>query len=137
MICRNCGSEHNNPQFCPVCNAVYETNQASDIKNHVDNSNTVFTLSVIALVLSTDVPIAGLILSCIAGSKLNNLPFVCEEELLPEILEQYYSSKTKIKIAKLFKNIALPVSIVNLILLSFYTISLLFYYVIMAAELFA
>ncbi|MBQ7101562.1 MAG: hypothetical protein IJN81_08005 [Clostridia bacterium] len=84
--------------------------------------------------LSTDVPIAGLILSCIAGSKLNNLPFVHEETLLPEMLEQYYSSKTKIKIAKLFKKIALPVSIGSLVILSIYTI---FYSVFVIARFFA
>jgi len=132
MICRNCGSEHNNPQFCPVCNIVYSTDRTSDVQKYIDSSLTVLILSIIAIALATNVPIPGIVLSAIAGSKINNLPFVREEELASEMLEKYNSAKNKVRIARILQKIALPVSIVFLALTVF--ISFIYYFIMILAE---
>lgn len=111
MICRKCGTEYQGSPYCPVCNAVHGINIVSDLKNYIDSSNAAFPLSIVALALSTNVPIAGIILSAITGSKLDSAPFILEEYLDAQMLEQYKSAKSKIRIATILKRIALPVSI--------------------------
>ncbi len=127
MICRNCGTEYDSSPYCPVCNAPCVADRISDADKYVKTSNAVLPLSIVALALSTKIPFAGIIISCIAGSKLNDLPYIDEDNLVDTIFEQYKSAKTKIRIASKLKTIALFVSIGTMILNLLIT---LFYYIV-------
>lgn len=115
MICKRCGATHFNTNYCPTCGYSIVDTSLSDIKEHINASTVALIFSIVALAISGSIPIAGIVLSCVAGSKINNLPFISENELEGYMLEEYNSSKGRIRAAKTIKNIALPLSIINLV----------------------